>query len=290
MAHQAFGDHTAARARDDEGMIERLADLIKLSPQAVRGRLSSAIGTTLLRNVFAKEWPTGPQQLGAVRVQQARNDDIDAEIQKVTGLGIPTLVERLHEAPGNSTLATIFKDRWPKEDAADVADDEAGEATEDVRKTEDKRGVDALRLDPNGGWSRPRQLATVLKSLDWKVPERLRTPRFQSLLAQLSGLGVEMRPADAEEPIQPDADSPGIAARVCLRIMQGSDAKLPGRRLLPEPLRRSPLQASSWPPPSVAVHSTRPPAPMPTVPIPPAPAAPHGAESDWTLEWSGYSS
>ena len=206
-----------------------------------------------VRIVLAQDWPVDPQKLGVVRVNLARIVGLDVEIAIFTGLDLRTVRARLQAAHGNSTLAKTFRDRWPSRGAAAAIGDEDDETnwadreprtreeqTENDQKRQHGGDLDALRLDPKGAWSRPRQLATVLKSLDWEVPGRLRTPRFQSLIAHLSGLGVAMRPADAEEPFPQDADSPGIAARVCLRITQGSDPKLQRPRLLPEPLRREP--------------------------------------------------
>ena len=292
MPHEALGDLTAARVRHDGQLIEWLTDLTGLAILRVRDYLEAANGNTLVRNVFAQNWPVSSRALGTVRVSLARNVGLDTEIEKVTGLGMRALFKRLEAAHGNSTLATVFKDCWPAEVAAEDFDETHGadntqdvthEQTEVVQVSVTVGDLDALRLDTNGAWSRPRQLGTVLKSLKWEVPERLRTPRFHSLLAHLSALGVAIRPSDSKEPFSPDAASPGIIAQVCLRVTQSSDIKPQSPRQVVGPVRGGTMQDLVLPSPVAMVAAPSLPAPKHTAPKPLAPAHQSGTESDYDL-------
>ena len=101
--------------------------------------------------------------------------------------------------------------------------DSIGCASDDVPdqvcdKDVDQRTASALHLLYGGAWSRPRRLASVLRTLGSAVPRRLRTKRFQEVLRLLHQKGIEMRLHDADEPLAPNAPTPGIAAKVCLRV------------------------------------------------------------------------
>lgn len=81
-------------------------------------------------------------------------------------------------------------------------------------------------------WSRPLLIAGVLRKLGRDVPERLRTVRFQELLANLRARGIEACLAD--DPLctilTDDAESPGIAAKLRLRIVGSCETSAgPGR-------------------------------------------------------------
>ncbi|NPD27523.1 hypothetical protein [Corallococcus exiguus] len=66
-------------------------------------------------------------------------------------------------------------------------------------------------------WSRPRLLSKVLTDLEFDVPERLRTPRFQEVVRRLSALGVEISDAGSGAVLTPKDSSPGVDARIRLR-------------------------------------------------------------------------
>ncbi len=72
-------------------------------------------------------------------------------------------------------------------------------------------------------WSRPREIPRLLLDSGDEVPQRLRAPRFQALLEWLREWGVEACLADDPTctPFLSDADSPGIHAKLRLRLAQG---------------------------------------------------------------------
>jgi hypothetical protein len=84
---------------------------------------------------------------------------------------------------------------------------------------------DNLRL-ASGEWSRPRQIDGVLKAIGREPVQRLRTDAFRYLIWALDVAGVEACLADdlAEEVLSQDAISPGIHAKLRLRISQATTA------------------------------------------------------------------
>ncbi|MFO0570175.1 MAG: hypothetical protein U0263_31315 [Polyangiaceae bacterium] len=97
-----------------------------------------------------------------------------------------------------------------EESSLDEGADEAGEV-EDAGHP-----FRALSAD----WSRPRMIARLLRKLGRDVPERLRAPRFQELVADLREMGIDACLADDPSctPLGDDAESPGIAAKLRLRL------------------------------------------------------------------------
>jgi hypothetical protein len=95
------------------------------------------------------------------------------------------------------------------------------------------------------GWSRPRAIPALLRDLGESVPSRLRTTRFRALLASLLEVGIEACLADDDEymPLDQDAESPGIAAKLRLRRRQEPEGQQANRHLPlapamePEPTR-----------------------------------------------------
>lgn len=269
-AEVGLGSMTTARARDDDDAIARIAALTGHTERGVRRRLTDASGMMLIRNVFAADWPTTVQALGDLRVKQARDFGLFPEIAGVLGWTEASVQAWLASADGRSSVRNFFASVWgedEKEDVEpaaedeeedDVADEDADEPDEDEAPDDDDP-IAALRLDPDGAWSRPRQLVRVLRELGSDLPQRLRTTRFQAVLLQLDQSGIQMRLADENDPLPPDAASPGIDSRVCLRV-----AVAPAEpRRPPAPRVNAP---SAPPPPIVLVSAPRQP---PRLPAPP---------------------
>lgn len=76
--------------------------------------------------------------------------------------------------------------------------------------------LDALSAD----WSRPYKIVRVLQALGMEVPKRLRRERLALLLEALSKARIEARLADGASIDL--ADSPGIEAKIRLRLVSGS--------------------------------------------------------------------
>lgn len=109
-----------------------------------------------------------------------------------------------------------------------VARDEEGGNEDDDEVGDKEDAPDAVGppiQELSDEWSRPRMIARVLRRLGRDVPERLRTPRFQELIAELRGMGVEACLADdaACAALADGAESPGIAAKLRLRLIRHTD-------------------------------------------------------------------
>lgn len=105
------------------------------------------------------------------------------------------------------------------EDDDEVYDDEDDDEDGRGNKAKLASGYGAHR-DLTAEWSRPRMISRVLQKVDKDVPRRLRTARFQRLLAALREQGIEACLADDATctPLMENAASPGITAKLRLRI------------------------------------------------------------------------
>lgn len=76
-------------------------------------------------------------------------------------------------------------------------------------------------------WSRPRQLSRVFDALGHELVQRLRRERFQDLIVELLEGGVEACLADdlSSTPCTAEDESPGIDAKVRLRLLDGRAAR-----------------------------------------------------------------
>lgn len=101
--------------------------------------------------------------------------------------------------------------------------DEAEGGTGD-NDDEDVSVADALGIE-TCSWSRPRQLARILDALGHSPLQRLRRERFQYLIEELLAGGVEACLADdpSSTPCSADDDSPGIEAKLRLRLVHADD-------------------------------------------------------------------
>ncbi|WP_437334442.1 hypothetical protein [Sorangium sp. So ce394] len=189
----AIGTLTAARARRDEDVVQRIAVLTGHSVRSVQRRLEEARGATRVRKLF-REWPTDPQRLGDLRVKLARECGLFPEIAAVTHQSEQTIIDWLMQGDGRSAVRNLFGYVWPSrgpggkepdeeedgdeeedsdksEDGAESEDDgdeEDGDQDEDEEEDsdEDEDGnededngdeenlVARFRLDPGGAWSR----------------------------------------------------------------------------------------------------------------------------------------
>lgn len=116
-----------------------------------------------------------------------------------------------------------FRDEVDEED-----DDESGEDDlQDDDGDEEVLVADVLGID-SASWSRPRQITRILNALGYEPVQRLRTARFQDLIAELLSGGVEACIADdpSETPCTPEDESPGIDTKLRLRLLdEDSDEK-----------------------------------------------------------------
>lgn len=114
-------------------------------------------------------------------------------------------------------LPAPFSRIEPEEPLDDLEADDAGMI--DDGETDDGEADDRPFGTVSAAWSRPRKLARVMRRLGWRVPERLRTERFQQLIMELRALGLEVCLADDRQAsvLDETAESPGIAARIRLR-------------------------------------------------------------------------
>jgi hypothetical protein len=116
MSEGVIGDFTVAKARDDElssEIVMLIGELASLGVAAVRRRLEKAHGKTLVRNVFAKEWPSLSDEIGSCTAAYARECELRDAIRDVTGLSAVAVSKRLNAAHGKSLLRNLFGDEWP---------------------------------------------------------------------------------------------------------------------------------------------------------------------------------
>ncbi|MGE0402499.1 MAG: hypothetical protein AB7T06_37705 [Kofleriaceae bacterium] len=119
------------------------------------------------------------------------------------------------------------------EDDAEYAEDEGEEDEEDDGDEDDDASDDETEEEPRfirklkPEWSRPRKVARIMRRLGLGTPERLRTPRFQELIAALEQYGVVACLADdhAYEVLTNQAESPGIYAKLRLRKISSADSE-----------------------------------------------------------------
>lgn len=128
---------------------------------------------------------------------------------------------------------TSADDVEPEEEDSDEDDDADDE--DDGDEDEEVDAEDALpsALRNIGlGWSQPQAISSLLRAFGEEVPMRLRTERFQSLVASLHAVGIEACLADDEEctPLEQDAESPGRRAELRLRRRQDSSQPQGSRR------------------------------------------------------------
>lgn len=287
MSDEVLGDLNAACARDNDKTTKQIAELVGLTPRTVQKRLYEAHDETLVRHTFADVWPMTAGTLAKMHVKQAREAGLFAEITRVTGLTERTVRRCLEEAHGKGFLQNLFSNAWPNEESEDeapVSDEGADDGLfaignltvararrdEQDEDDDDKENLAArFRLDPHRAWSRPRQLARVLRLLGIQVPQRLHAQRFRKALQLLARAGIDACLAsDEERTVLPlDADTPSIHAEIRLRIATEPAPRTP-------PLARRP---ETSPPPPIVVVS------RPARPAPPPPLQPREPAYDTAL-------
>lgn len=110
---------------------------------------------------------------------------------------------------------------------AEVDDSEDPDETPDVGGQTDASGDARPFRHLTKDWSRPRLVSRILRRLHGTAPERLRSIRFQELIRDLKGIGIEACLAtDPESTVLDEgATSPGIAGKLRLRLIP--DASVP---------------------------------------------------------------
>ena len=108
---------------------------------------------------------------------------------------------------------------------ADDNDDDPSEAEDDDVSVAEALGI------ASSTWSRPRQVSRILDALGHEPVQRLRRGRFQDLIVELLAGGVEACLADdPSSPCTPDDDSPGIEAKLRLRLIDADQESEPPAR------------------------------------------------------------
>jgi hypothetical protein len=146
MSDEALGAVTAAQAREDEDAHARIAALTGLGPRAIRRRLREAHGKTLVRTVFAEEWPDHPDRLGELRVKAARDAGLYEEIAHVTGVYAPVVRTRLREAHGATLVGNVFAREWPGGEEEGEEDKEVDDQDDAPRSLGDLTVARARRI------------------------------------------------------------------------------------------------------------------------------------------------
>jgi hypothetical protein len=112
------------------------------------------------------------------------------------------------------------------EDENDEDDEENSDAKEIVgHHSVSNGGIDSLRQQLSYSWSQPTTLGSMLAYFNAVVPQRIRTSRFQKSIQFLLVSGIEVCLAkDPEKTVLTEDDSsPGIAAQICLRLVQATE-------------------------------------------------------------------
>jgi hypothetical protein len=132
------------------------------------------------------------------------------------------------------------------DDETEDDEDEGPRGVEDGESELRKRGEFAgITVD----WSRPRQLRRLLEQVSMEVPRRLTTTRFQKLRGLLEREGYELGSEEGQLYLR-DSTSPGIEARVRLRLREISHPPVPPWSTpLPPPRPAGPRRPPPPPPP-----------------------------------------
>jgi hypothetical protein len=106
----------------------------------------------------------------------------------------------------------------PEDDVDAGAADDENDQNAVPRESEESSGGQFGHLTDE--WSRPRLISRVLQELGRDVPFRLRAARFRELISDLRARGIEACHVDdpSWSVLTDDAESPGIAAKLRLRI------------------------------------------------------------------------
>lgn len=106
----SLGDVTAANTADDD--LHLVCAITGLSLRTVRRRWRAAHGNTLLRNVYAEVWPHDDASVGQLTLAVARDADLVAEIQALTGLSARAIRRRLNAKHGKMLVGTAFPELY----------------------------------------------------------------------------------------------------------------------------------------------------------------------------------
>jgi AraC-like DNA-binding protein len=189
-----IGTMTAARALGEDRQ-EAIAVMTGLSERAVRHRLESAHGKTLVQNVFHEEWPT-PDEPGALGASQAsageavdalgtrtvadvRSQGDEHEVATVLGLGVREVRRTISDAHGKTLIRNLFAEQWP-----DTADETSSDDDTDSSDEADETSFDfaGLRVHQIRGTPVVQVLAESLGLSEKTITRRLAEVHGMTLL------------------------------------------------------------------------------------------------------------
>lgn len=116
-ARKPLGKQRVVDVRNDPKAFELTALVTGLGTEEVRERIKKAHGRTLLRTVFAEQWPWTASALGNKTAAIVREAGLQAEVRWLTRASKHLVTRRLNSAAGNRLLKTLFWDMWPSEAA-----------------------------------------------------------------------------------------------------------------------------------------------------------------------------
>jgi hypothetical protein len=209
-----------APARENDERRKTLAHSYRGDVEALIDDLSRAELVEVFRQIT---FVVGDEELYLANPGKYRLDELRA-------FAIRAFAGRRVRIPGEFSPASELEDddEYDVDEEPEGHDDEPEEPLDDGDQGDDEQEVDEPEGEGPGHpfrrlskeWSRPRLIARVLRKLGRDVPERLRTARFQELIGDLRARGIEA--CLAEDPsctvLADDADSPGIAAKLRLRL------------------------------------------------------------------------
>lgn len=150
-----LGRRTASDAREDGDAIQHISAITGLDASLVHARLEEARGKTLVKNVFADEWPT-TADLGAMTVARARRLGLKGEIVDALGVTSRLVTRRLNKAAGKTLVRNALWDHWPsggvpagQQGSWEDGEDEAGSVEEPEDEAPEEDAEDGSDTPPD---------------------------------------------------------------------------------------------------------------------------------------------
>ncbi len=141
---EGIGRTLVRDALESRSFLAQIADILSLSSRAVRQRLESASGRSMVRTVFADEWfdpkAVAPNAVGDTAVAVARDIGLGERIAKITGLAERTVARRLANTNGHTLVRNAFEP-WPDDETPPLPEPQQRRAPKPSprTKTTDKR-------------------------------------------------------------------------------------------------------------------------------------------------------
>ena len=192
---------TCKRALDQD-LIGKIASATGVGRRDVGNRLRKATGQTLVRTVFAENWPQGASGLGHLPAGTVIALDLVPAVAEILGLPQTRVAKDLSSWHPNKWTQNIFADRWPEPDGEDefpfgvVGQEDDVDQDEDEDEDQDEDQDERTGLLVNGryeirqvlgkggfgraerAWDRNREIQVVLKySLNARVDQLQRELR-----------------------------------------------------------------------------------------------------------------